>query len=76
MRFGQLGRADDLLHGDILQPVRNVVPDGGREQERLLEYGGNLPAQLSDAKISNICAVQADDPFIHVISPHQQLNNR
>ncbi|MNS62242.1 hypothetical protein D3C72_952960 [compost metagenome] len=76
MGLGEPGYTDDLVHRDILDPVRDIVADRGGEQERLLEHRRNLFTQLSNLDLPNIYTIEYNTALIDIISTHQKLNNR
>src|SRR6185312_11711910 len=54
-------------------PIRDVVPDGRSEQERILQHYANIPAQRFNRHRTDVHAVNRHATLGHVIKPWQKV---
>ena len=70
--IGGLGRRDDLLHCRPRLAVGDVVPDGDREQERLVEDEADLGPQALERVLAHVAPVDQQLARGYVIGAVEQ----
>ncbi len=71
---GRLRGLHDLLEAGAGPAVADVLGDGPAEQERLLEHDADLPAQVLEADLPEVHAVDLDDAVVHVVESGDQVH--
>ena len=72
---GLPARLFDLLPGGIRLAVGHILGNGTPEQPGVLKHHAEIPAHLVPGKRPDILPVQQNFAAVHVIKPHQQVDN-
>ena len=76
MRPGRRSRCRDLDRVRARPPVRDVLSDGRREQERLLQHNGELITQVGYAVLAQVDSVEQDRARCRVVEPREEIHER
>ena len=72
--MGRPGGGLDLLVGGIGAAVRQILPDSSGKQPGLLQHHAEAAAQGIPCEGHNPTAVHLDCPAVHLIKPHEQID--
>ena len=64
---GGLGGGDDLFAAGVGSPVGDVVPNGDREEERLVEDDADVAPQAGQGQVPDVLIVDEDGSVAHVV---------
>src|SRR5213075_2663718 len=73
---GGAGGRDDVLGRRVGTGVRDVLRDARREEHRLLQYDGELAAQVDQAVLPQVDAVEQNRAVRRVVEPGEQVDDR
>ena len=76
MGVGDACRLLHLLTGSPLHAERNILIEGIIEKDRLLVDVAHQPAQIAEACLPHIHAINQDLPLRHVVEAGQQIDQR
>ena len=72
--IGGLGGGNDLFVGGIQTAIADILHDGALEQPGVLQHHAEALAQGTAVKVADIVAVQGDGAGIHIVEPHEQVD--
>ena len=76
MRARGLRRLHDVELAGAGTSVGDVLPDAGREQHRLLEHDGELAAQVGEAVVTQVHAVEQNGAGGWVVEAREEAHDR
>ena len=74
--MGRLGSANHIVHGCTGFSVSNVIKDRTMEQPGVLQDHGIRASQRTTLNLANITSVHIYGAIIHIVEPHQQIDDR